>query len=495
MDQSVFLTRSEFESLSTLYKSAWFYRLWIWQEIQLANAKSRLKCGEHGMLWQEFCNAVQVLRHQRIFVKSDDGSGSGSGVDDDEWIQWTAHLTHVDRICRFIPNQTSVNLFKATIEAECSNERDRIYGMLALFPKDEITLEANYTQTVEEVYQAAVENYFDNTHSLDIVMLCELCDGSKEKKPNLPGWVPDFSVMRERSEVLSRIITRQGAYYGRRRVVVEGQVLKAPGAKIGAVTGVFQCQVTPGSPEREVAEVLLEAARALNLDLDGEYLTTRETTGKAIARALCLDWFNDRYHPPRTNYWSEATITGLSRLHEARDSELSTEENQFLENGRRWLRRRSVFATDSGHIGLGPASLKVKDLIVNLVGCVMPLALRACPRNQYQHVGEAYCQGAMRGESVLGALPPDIDLVFTNPTRYPAYINRKIGSLQVGDPRLDGVDVPGGWSRVEHEEEDLFTIWREEDTGKEYKGDFFDPRLTIDELEKRGVVFEYFDII
>lgn len=446
-------------------------------------------------MWQEFCDALTVLTWKPVSI----GEKGHGVVDDALWREWTTARSHVDGVCRFSANEGFLDLVEKTRNAECSDDRDRIYGMLALFRKDEITLEADYTKSVQEVYQAVVENYFDNTHSLDIVRLNELLEGGG-RTSNLPSSVPDFAALRYRSKVLTTVTDACLATYGRRRVLVETDILKAPGARIAAVTGVFQCQIPHTHSPQEVIENLLAAVRALKLNLVGEYLSTGEPTGEAVGRMLCLGWFSERFHPPPPDLWSKSTISdlasALNKLHKGvHDLKFHSELEKFLRAGSKWMVGRSVFITDRGHIGLGPASIKPNDLVVNLVDCQMPLALRSESCEKFQLVGEVYCQGAMLGESIIGVVSPHMECVGRNLGTYTGYINRKTGILQVEDPRLDGVGVPDGWSRVGHEQEDLYTIWREETTGKKFDGHEFDPRLTMNELEKRGVVFEIFKIV
>jgi hypothetical protein len=50
-------------------------------------------------------------------------------------------------------------------------------------------IHANYDNTQEEVYQAFAREHIRYSESLDILAACEF-----RESPNLPTWVPDFSV-------------------------------------------------------------------------------------------------------------------------------------------------------------------------------------------------------------------------------------------------------------------------------------------------------------
>jgi hypothetical protein len=63
---------------------------------------------------------------------------------------------------------------------------------------------------------------------------------------------------------------------------------------------------------------------------------------------------------------------------------------------------RCFFTTDSGWMGLGPCHAKPGDVLVILYGGALCFVLRA--RGPHlQLIGDAYVQGAMRGECVDGS--------------------------------------------------------------------------------------------
>ena len=64
-------------------------------------------------------------------------------------------------------------------------------------------------------------------------------------------------------------------------------------------------------------------------------------------------------------------------------------------------KRRRLYSTASGYIGLGPVSVGEGDQISLIEGALVPFILReTSPAGHYQLVGEAYVHGAMRGELI-----------------------------------------------------------------------------------------------
>jgi hypothetical protein len=122
------------------------------------------------------------------------------------------------------------------------------------------------------------------------------------------------------------------------------------------------------------------------------------------------------------------------------------------------------------------------------------MILRPTKEGNYKVVGEAYCDGFMNGEALLGPLPDSFEIVKRyNPkadTWDWAYMNPKTGIFQVEDPRLG--PMPSGWSIQSHEEEEFLQRFKNDETG-EVTWD--DPRLTLEALRKRGVPLQVFTLV
>ena len=62
---------------------------------------------------------------------------------------------------------------------------------------------------------------------------------------------------------------------------------------------------------------------------------------------------------------------------------------------------RRLTTTDSGYIGMGPSRARKGDKIVVLLGCSIPLVLRAHPgKTSYEVIGEFYLHEFMNGEAL-----------------------------------------------------------------------------------------------
>lgn len=133
----------------------------------------------------------------------------------------------------------------------------------------------------------------------------------------------------------------------------------------------------------------------------------------AFCRVITTNEFFDRYSPAECwiGQWP-----GISETEELVRDWLSLDDD-YLEGLSRTLvllrslasccHGRSLFLTRKGTFGLGPSDTRPGDIVTILLGCPSPMVFRPCIDHEaYSVVGEAYCDGFMDGEALLGNLPP-----------------------------------------------------------------------------------------
>jgi hypothetical protein len=146
------------ESLLNLLKRPWFGRLWIMQEIQLANSKAVLQCGTDQISWYHFRRAIIC-----IFSKKD---GVPAEILDE--VSFVAQLTFNLRNVPFI------ELLNRSGRQYCSQPADKLYGILGLAsPEIAKIIPVNYTLPVLEVYKQTLLEYTSSTQRLDMLMYCD----------------------------------------------------------------------------------------------------------------------------------------------------------------------------------------------------------------------------------------------------------------------------------------------------------------------------------
>lgn len=159
---------------------------------------------------------------------------------------------------------------------------------------------------------------------------------------------------------------------------------------------------------------------------------------------------------------------------------------------------RSMFRTQNGNFGFVPSAAQKGDIVVVFLGCDNPLVLRLTGfgyRTRYRVVGEAYCDGVMNGETLLGPLPRNQRSLMEDDAETTPFIRNawKTGELPLEDPRLG--DLPLCWKRYRNEEEKFprtYYMNKDVDGGVMVNNNL---RLTSSRLREQGVKVQKFKII
>jgi len=240
------------------------------------------------------------------------------------------------------------------------------------------------------------------------------------------------------------------------------------------------------------------------MDLEG-FVNESPGNLKELTRVLCSNDFASTFFPSPVAAYpfvenSETTLRDL--LKTLSDPQLDMEfftacDTIYLEYVWMYCRGRNLFRSADGRMGLGPRGMKPGDLISVWLGCNSVMILRPTGFGQYLVIGEAYCSGLVDGSAFLGPLPDSVELVtryFENFAMYrKTCINRASGEFYREDPRLEGVALPEGWRRKEHADEEYLSWFVNDSTGEDIGN--FDPRLSPEALESRGIKLQVFDLV
>ena len=104
------------------------------------------------------------------------------------------------------------------------------------------------------------------------------------------------------------------------------------------------------------------------------------------------------------------------------------------------------------------------------------------------------------GSALLGPLPAGFEFVgnFVQVWKgyFRAFIDRRGGKIQGEDPRLAGYPLPPRWRIETRHKGAIVNFVQDDDDGTEKERTWaFDPRITPDELRRRGVNVVNFDLI
>jgi hypothetical protein len=157
-----------------LFQRIWFTRVWVVQEANLANARAVVQCGEDAMTWVAFRCAVVCLS-----IKDNLPPGEFRGA-----VETVSGLAVHDRAASYS------RLVLSIYDRNCSDQRDRVYGLLGLMSKglrDRVPVD--YSLPVGEVYKQTALAVMEHFGRLDALRGCH--DVGLERAIAAPSWVPD----------------------------------------------------------------------------------------------------------------------------------------------------------------------------------------------------------------------------------------------------------------------------------------------------------------
>ncbi|QIW98307.1 hypothetical protein AMS68_003825 [Peltaster fructicola] len=163
--------KEQVEDMRTLYKSPWFTRLWVVQEI--AASKSVLVAhGNSTMPWSTLAVVTGGLSEP---------SWLGSFLDSLKPVYSTCGIERVKH--KTTIDQTIIMM---SMELECRDPRDRWFALCSLVPTRAQRLQPDYTKTAEDVFTDL---------SIEILTSGELwiLEDAGVKGRSMPSWVCDLS--------------------------------------------------------------------------------------------------------------------------------------------------------------------------------------------------------------------------------------------------------------------------------------------------------------
>ena len=434
---------------------SWFKRLWIWQEVRLANLGALMICGGECMLWRTFRNAIYCLYAKRC---------------------QSLQIGHLWNICNYTESRPRLrDLLYETRYAQCSDERDRVYAILNL-TCDFLGFEPDYSKTTKDVFKSVVLAY---TSSTDLTVLSQ-CEMRRDRETNFPSWVPDWTKPPECEMLYKPRVssdTKARARCDRENMLVV----------IGCLTDTLDSiQQNPllasGSSRVNIRRIV---RKIVGSKAENDTCVASDSMIDSICRTLCCKDFAESYIPyardlPNTKE-SQKYVRALM------DSQRLVEYDKYNDRVSGLMKGRALFQTRNGRIGMGPRSIRAGDQACIVLGCHSLLIVRSNDAQTYKVVGECYIDGFMEGEALLGAVPsnwqlvnrhlPDLDFYCD------AFMNVQTGVIQVEDPRLG--PLPAGWRIADHRWKHVYNLFSNEETGVSATDS--DPRLSPEALRARGV--------
>lgn len=389
---------SELEPVSYLLCRPYFRRTWIIQEIAYGNVRAIVQCGDQIMRWEDFHSALACLqwktwdpRALRPEQRSGFGQALATAMDAGDMMPGAVHIAEVRVRLR---------------HAECSDQLDRIYGILSLLDRKDrqLGIIPRYKIPVESLYTDVAQRLVSIQRDLSFLETAEL----STKKLRTPSWVPDWSTKLKVS-VLPSLRWSACGWISAQAAIMSDHTLRVAGVLGGQIEHVISTEVSEHVLDYDQILRILRSVkphtRSPHANLTTDFCAT-----------LVANDFRDAWTPHRDGrpdvtssrnfleyVWS--TATPWLQLSDAvkRDGRL------YLEECNKMFVGRCFFSATKGRIGLAPAGTQVGDIVTVLLGCDYPVVLRRVNQAhpyKWLVVGVCYIHGLMYGEAIYqGKLP------------------------------------------------------------------------------------------
>ncbi|CAH0047095.1 unnamed protein product [Clonostachys solani] len=426
------------ESFIAFFAAPWWTRIWPVQEYVLAK-EVVFQCGKRRLEGSKIQTALKnLVRHESTCCwaarRAIDGNARGY-LDIPSKAHGSLTIFHATLRLDNLQNMLSpedyliYNLLDAMAlfrTRDCSDPRDRIFGMLGLKFKDETlrnNIEVNYKIPEAQLYESITLKMIENSESLNV--LSHVLSGSfiKQQMHQLPSWVPDWTAEMDATSHLMYIermkflhqFQASGAMKPSWKAIASGKI------RTHAIIISKISEIAPGYPRDYNSlpgRLVLEEWRRLaclpkNGIEDSSHgnaeLSRRE---KEFRVFLCgyltlKSWSDDeleRAYDTWANWFTHDKPASLP-LETRNDARGFDNLVRFTSSG------RSFFVAENGLIGFGPEPMEFGDSLVVIPGGRVPYVLRNVKHGTSEgsmmctFVGDATVQNMMFGEFVTSKAP------------------------------------------------------------------------------------------
>ena len=250
--------------LAALFCRNWFERAWVIQEVALAK-QVLVRCGHLALSWfslelvacwmrssgfaKEYQGVHDRLRRHvdapghSIAASPLEISKLREGFRDPSYSGLTPVIKGMDQETATINLYRALYRFTGTFRFyQATDQRDKIIAPLSLalhwagdvLPNDDHDIRSllDYTKSPSQIYERASEMLIQHTGELSILLMVE--DTSVRNHPDLPSWVPDFSV--SMMPIICEISQRPVVSAVPTVAKVGGSVLSCAGRRVSEVT-------------------------------------------------------------------------------------------------------------------------------------------------------------------------------------------------------------------------------------------------------------------
>lgn len=416
-------TGFDWEPVIALLHRPWFGRLWVVQEVVLAE-HAVVFCGNRSLSWDVVEKVFGTLSAHGLLAFFPEKAKTRSGQ----------NITSMGLIRqrRTLPGKEPglLDLVAMCRNVQCTDPRDRVYALLGLandVSSQDLEVMPDYALTIEEVYKGF--SIWNLSHTKDLRCL-SYSSLSSRSQLSLPSWVPDYTLLEvepplARAEIELPYNAARGTEPilrfsdGRNTLHIHGYTVDSVG-----MIGSLQAEVSIPDPLPELSQQVNEAQDSTALIQTSIWI---KECWKIATTKYGEDLPLERYE----DFW-RAMICNRTSTGQMAPHEYGTSFRRYLEfflqkvfsnqagewdkdladamllidrslSG--WQRHRRFCSTDNDRLGWVPGATAIGDVVCIFNGGRVPFVLRPASSGIYTWVGECYIHGIMEGEAMLISNP------------------------------------------------------------------------------------------
>ncbi|TGO16829.1 hypothetical protein BTUL_0023g00020 [Botrytis tulipae] len=427
-------------SLIAFFNRPWFSGVWAVQEVTIGNDVI-VACGKEIIPWETISKALSFLTHTGWYkelhtdrlTKRPGNSLKGRRLKRHQIllnseIGFKMAVVQLESTRAGSESTQLLPLFRYLLRAhrycEASDKRDIIYALLGLSRKESLPF-TKFPDALSVDYEMAAQDVYTNVARIllrcyGLGILSDVQD-SIASIPNLPTWVPDYSVLRRPLPLSMRGDCTWSACgnleWKQKFLETEPNSLILQGILLDTVCEKVNQQNKSLHP-MEFFDGVYKVAAHLDpiypLSMGGKFQSSREV----VWRTILADTYRKEHPAPQhceelVAHYQELVRNGVRNGSQATYSmqRLSVTEKQPRKYGKEDFSCleeeieaandvRTLFRTRKGYLGIGAQSLRPSDEVWVLAGALVPFILRRGEDEFYELVGEVYLHGVMHGEAL-----------------------------------------------------------------------------------------------
>jgi hypothetical protein len=421
----------QLEALVVLFRRQYWWRIWVIQEVSAASS-AVVYCGEETISWTALDKVCDILKGEldylhSLFYKSPSyvrtlTFGGPRGL----------------QLSRYSPGVSAPPLLELLLShksKKSTDPKDKVYALVGISSSRHTFGLIDYSRSLRDIYTHTARHIITTSKKLDVICVKQHDINSED----FPSWAPDWTRPgRWGPHSGGPIIglhhrepqfTASGTTLADVQFLKDGYVLRTKGIHIDTIAtlGMPFKKRGPPSDVAPLLEVFHDWWNLFVSTTNSGSLSAQKSFAKAIS---CGNWeFQDeeiyssklenifalsdevlsnsdilRLDPPSRSSTNLSNSTAsLLDDEETTDEPEKAQFSTILSAGLTMNRRR-MFISKEKTVGLAPWDAEQGDIICVLLGCRFPVVLR--PRgpsdNYYVLVGEAYIEGFMDGEAIVG---------------------------------------------------------------------------------------------